>query len=124
MFLGGFVHHLKSRNTHALKGVRRAARLECAASQKACTDGLYARGGRKHLLPAFDRAWPRHHGHLSAANLHAITKLDDRALRAKCAAGQLVRRTDADHIEHARQYFKFAQIHIGCGPYAGQNGLR
>ena len=124
MLLRRFVHQLKAGNAQPLKCIGRRARLVSAAAQKARARGLHAFGNGKNLLAVLNRAGACHHSDVLSADLHAIGKLHHRSLRAKGAAGQLVGRRDAMHIEHARKQFKLRQVDAGGGANAGQNGLR
>ena len=58
-----------------------------------------------------------------AADLYAVGELDLRAFGAKGAAGQLVGRADAVDVQHAGQQFEFAELDVGGGADAGQDGL-
>ena len=120
---GGFAHELEAGNAEALKGVRRAARLECASAQKAAAGGFDRGGDSENLVAVFDGAGTGDESYLPVADDGAIGKLDFRALRAKGAAGQLVWGADAMHLEHARQNFKLAEVEAGGGSDRGQNGL-
>ncbi len=122
--IGRFAHQLEAGNAHALEGIGRTARLECASAQKSAARRLHALGRLEDLFAAFDRARAGHGQHVLAAELHAVAELDDRAFGPEGAAGQLVGRADAVDVQHAGQQLKLAQVEAGRGAHAGQNGLR
>ena len=123
MGLRRLAHQFEARNPHPLKRVRRTARLERASAQKAGARSLHPRRRLEHLLAVLNRARPSHHGNFFAAHRHAVRKLHHRAFGPKGPPGQLVRRTDPVHIQHARQQLKLPQIHVRRGSHACQNRL-
>ena len=85
---------------HALKGIRRGARLIGAAAQKPrarCPDALR---GLQHLFLALHRAGPRHHAQLFPADDLAAHR-DGAPLRAHLMACQLIGVHDGHTFFHA-----------------------
>ena len=123
MLLGRLVHQLQARNSQPLKSVGRTARLEGSSAQKTRAHGFNALGDGEDLLAVFNRARAGDDRNLLAAYRGAVGKLDYRAFRTKCAAGQLVRGTDAVYVEHARKNLEFAQVQSGGRSHASQNRL-
>ena len=80
-------------------------------------------GDGEDLLAVFNGARAGDDGNLLAADFGAVGKFDDGAFRAERAAGELVGRADAVHVEHAGQHFELGQVEAGGGADAGQNGL-
>ncbi len=103
MGAGRIAHQFEAWNAHALKGVRRAARLVSATAQKAGSRGLYALCGLDDLRFIFDGARTGHHDDRFAAELDAVGEFNDGAFGAEASAGQLVGRTDAVNVKHTGQ---------------------
>ncbi len=107
-----FAQQLEAGESHALEGIWRAARLECASAKKLRAGRLDLRGDGEYLVAAFDGAGAGHDDDFFPANGDAVGKLDDGAFGTEAAPGEFVRRRDANDFGHAGQQFEILVIEL------------
>src|SRR4029077_8891167 len=67
-------------------------------------------GNSKSLFAVLDGAWPSDDGKRSIANLRAVAKIENRALRPQIERDQFVWLGHANRFRHARQVFEVAEV--------------
>ena len=114
-----FRHNLQPIFTHALKSVRRCARLVRAAAEEACAAFGHALGNCKSLLPRFNGARAGYDTQVASAKTAVASgKADYRIVFFGVAAYQLVRLADLYDFLHAGHLFQRARLH---GPFVARN---
>ena len=109
-FLSRARQKLKPLLAHALKRIRRAARLERAAAERRPSRRLDDARGGENLLFRFDGARSADHDDGIAAHRDAGRDLDDRILGAPFARDLLVRLADVNDLRHAGKGFEPRRI--------------
>src|SRR5439155_9846816 len=97
----------------ALETVRGSSRLEGAASQNANSAILHDAGDGRDLFGTLNRAGPRHHHHVTSADLNLPsggTYSHDRTVGFEDTACELIGRGDLDDLAHALEQFDVAVI--------------
>ena len=121
MAVRGLSKHLQALRPNALKAVRRGARLEGAAAQHLGAVLGDLGGDGFDLLGALDAARPGHDNDLRPADDHALAERDLRAFGPKLAAGELVRRGDAQNLRHPLEQLDIAGVEVHLGSHRAQH---
>ena len=110
-----FQEQLDAFSAHALEGVWRGARLECAAAQDRCAGSLDALCHLDDLRFAFNRAWTSDQRQRAAADL-CVADFDDRILRMEFAVRVFVWFLDAgDALDN---FQRFDELNVYAGSVA------
>ncbi len=122
-FVGGFAHELEAWFAHALKGVRRSARLECAGAENFCASFGDAFRNGENLIAGFDGTGTGGDDDFIAANFYASAKVDDGAFGLELATGELEGLRDAHDFAHAIEEFEIAMIEIAVDANGAEDGV-
>ena len=110
-FLARTGQQLEAGSAQSLEGVRRAPGLEGAGAEHRRAGVADRAGGVQDLALTLDRAGPRHHDHVVAADGQAAGQADDRGLGLPLPGDLLVWLGDVDDLLHTREGRQPGAVH-------------